>query len=140
MYFSSKKSKICVDIIPSKKDSRKDSKNLALELILLLGLVSVLGDIAYETGRSVSGPYLAFLGAGAVTVGMISGLGEFLGYALRRAFAYGIFNTIYGAAWFVSGAVFGLLYDLSSAWLIAYVAVMEVVALLVFVRFRKAAG
>ncbi len=64
------------------------SKNLAFELILLLGLVSALGDITYETGRSVSGPYLAFLGASAVVVGLVSGLGEFIGYALRLASGY----------------------------------------------------
>jgi MFS family permease len=56
----------------------------------------------------------------------------------RRAFAYGIFNTIYGAAWFVSGALLGLLYDLSSLWLIVYVVILETVALLVFSRFQKA--
>jgi predicted MFS family arabinose efflux permease len=57
-------------------------------LILLLGLVSALGDITYETGRSISGPYLAFLGSSALVVGMVSGLGEFLGYALRLASGY----------------------------------------------------
>jgi len=36
----------------------------------------------------------------------------------RRAFAYGIFNTIYGTAWFVSGAALGLLYDFSGILLI----------------------
>jgi predicted MFS family arabinose efflux permease len=56
----------------------------------------------------------------------------------RRAFAYGIFNTIYGAAWFVSGVLLGLLYDLSSIWLIAYVIVAEAGALLVFSRLHKA--
>jgi predicted MFS family arabinose efflux permease len=66
----------------------QNSKKLALELILLLGLVSALGDITYETGRSVSGPYLAFLGASAAVVGLTSGLGEFLGYALRLASGY----------------------------------------------------
>jgi len=75
--------------MPSKQNTHsKNSKNLALELILLLGFVSALGDITYETGRSVSGPYLAFLGASAVVVGLVSGLGEFLGYALRLASGY----------------------------------------------------
>lgn len=64
------------------------TKQLALEFILLLGLVSALGDVTYETGRSVSGPYLAYLGASAAVVGAASGLGEFLGYALRLASGY----------------------------------------------------
>ncbi|MBE0408557.1 MAG: MFS transporter [Anaerolineales bacterium] len=66
----------------------RSSKHLAFELIILLGIVSALGDITYETGRSVSGPYLAFLGAGAIIVGLVSGLGEFLGYALRLVSGY----------------------------------------------------
>lgn len=64
------------------------TKHLAFEFILLLGLVSALGDVTYETGRSVSGPYLAYLGASAAVVGAASGLGEFLGYALRLASGY----------------------------------------------------
>jgi len=76
-------------VAPKKQDTpSKVTKNLALEFILLLGLVSALGDITYETGRSISGPYLAFLGASAATIGFVSGLGEFLGYALRSASGY----------------------------------------------------
>lgn len=59
-----------------------------LEFILLLGVVSALSDITCETGRSVSGPYLALLGAGAATIGWVSGLGEFLGYGPRLAPGY----------------------------------------------------
>lgn len=66
----------------------KNLRNQALQMILLMGLVSALGDITYETGRSVSGPYLALLGASAATIGVVSGLGEFLGYALRLVSGY----------------------------------------------------
>lgn len=62
--------------------------NVGMQLILLMGLVSAMGDITYETGRSISGPYLAFLGASAAAVGFVSGFGEFLGYALRLASGY----------------------------------------------------
>lgn len=34
-------------------------------------------------GRSITGPYLALLGASATAVGIVSGLGELIGYALR---------------------------------------------------------
>lgn len=40
------------------------------------GLVSMLMDVVYEGALSVQGPLLASLGATAVTVGLISGLGE----------------------------------------------------------------
>ena len=56
----------------------KDRKRDAFKFIILLGIVSLFGDITYEGGRSIIGPYLATLGAGAVIVGLVSGLGEFL--------------------------------------------------------------
>ncbi|MDI6866088.1 MFS transporter [Methanoculleus sp.] len=60
----------------------------AYTVILLFGVVSLFGDIIYEGARSVAGPYLYLLGAGALAVGVVSGLGEFLGYALRLASGY----------------------------------------------------
>ncbi len=53
-----------------------------------MGTVSLFGDITYEGARSITGPYLAVLGAGAAVVGVVSGLGDFLGYALRLASGY----------------------------------------------------
>jgi MFS family permease len=57
-------------------------------LIILLGIVSLFGDITYEGARSVAGPYLATLGASASVVGLVAGIGEFFGYALRLASGY----------------------------------------------------
>ena len=51
--------------------------------ILLLGIVSLLGDIVYEGSRGLVPDYLKFLGATAVVVGLVGGLGDFIGYALR---------------------------------------------------------
>jgi len=48
-----------------------------------MGLVSLFADMTYEAGRSVTGPYLALLGASATAVGIIAGLGELIGYGLR---------------------------------------------------------
>lgn len=64
------------------------TRRRALNLILLLGVVSLLGDITYEGARSISGPYLALLGAGAAAVGIVAGLGEFFGYAFRTVAGY----------------------------------------------------
>jgi MFS family permease len=55
----------------------------AMLLILLLGVVSLCGDIVYESARAVTGPFLYSLGATAAVVGLISGIGEFAGYGLR---------------------------------------------------------
>lgn len=54
----------------------------ALRAFLLLSLVSLFGDVVYEGGRSVSGPFLRFLGTPAELVGLV-GLGDFLGSVLR---------------------------------------------------------
>ena len=56
---------------------------IALQVIVLLGIVSLFGDIIYEGARSVTGPYLLLLGAGSLTVSIVAGAGEFLGYAVR---------------------------------------------------------
>lgn len=58
-------------------------KKAAYSFIILLGIVSLLSDMAYEGARSIIGPYLSLLGATAATVGFVSGLGEFVGYAFR---------------------------------------------------------
>ena len=45
-----------------RKSHQVKPANTALQLILLLGLVSAFGDTTYESARTVSGPYLAMLG------------------------------------------------------------------------------
>lgn len=58
-------------------------RRAAYLIILLFGVVSLCGDIIYEGARSVTGQYLFALGGSALVVGIVAGLGEFLGYALR---------------------------------------------------------
>lgn len=58
------------------------------KFIILLGLVSLFGDMTYEGARSISGPFLGTLQAGAIVVGVVAGMGEFLGSALRLASGY----------------------------------------------------
>lgn len=80
----------------------KTKRQTAMALILIMGLVSAFGDIVYESARSISGPYLAFLGASTVVVGAVSGLGEFLGYGLRLFSGYFADRTrAYWAATFI---------------------------------------
>jgi MFS family permease len=54
-----------------------------MQFIVCLGLVSLFADITYEGARSITGPFLRALGSNAAQVGVIVGLGEFLGFALR---------------------------------------------------------
>jgi len=82
-------------------------KRIALQFILLLGVVSLFGDITYEGARSIAGPYLGMLGASAAVVGLVAGLGEFLGYVLRLA--SGIIADRAKAYWPLTIVGYGLL-------------------------------
>ena len=55
----------------------------ALRFVLLIGILSFFADFTYEGSRSIVGPFLASLQASAAVVGIVSGLGELLGYGLR---------------------------------------------------------
>src|SRR6185369_10580232 len=55
----------------------------AMKFVVLMGVVSLFADMTYEGARSISGPFLGSLGASAAVVGIVAGLGELLGYALR---------------------------------------------------------
>ena len=56
-----------------------------LMFVLLFGAVNLFADFSYEGARSVSGPFLAGLGASALVAGLVGGSGELLGYTLRLA-------------------------------------------------------
>ncbi|GBD24456.1 hypothetical protein HRbin29_02134 [bacterium HR29] len=60
----------------------------ALRFVVALGVVSLLADATYEGARSILGPYLAALGAGAAAVGVVAGAGELAGYLLRLVAGY----------------------------------------------------
>jgi MFS family permease len=60
-----------------------DKRKRALQFVLLVGVMSLFADFTYEGARGIAGPFLAALGASGAVVGIASGFGEFLGYALR---------------------------------------------------------
>jgi Major Facilitator Superfamily len=55
----------------------------AVRFVVLIGVVSLFADMTYEGARSIAGPFLAILGANGTIVGVVAGLGELIGYALR---------------------------------------------------------
>ena len=55
----------------------------AMKFVVMVGIMSFFADFTYEGSRSITGPYLGLLGAGAFAISVISGAGEFLGYGLR---------------------------------------------------------
>lgn len=69
----------------SHDSARNPGRSGALRFVISIGIVSLFADLVYEGGRSIVGPYLAVLGGTPVIVGIVAGLGEFLGYAVRLA-------------------------------------------------------
>ncbi|MGZ3395311.1 MAG: MFS transporter [Isosphaeraceae bacterium] len=78
----------------------------ALRFVVLLGVVSLFADMTYEGARSVTGPFLAVLGASGTAVGLIAGLGELIGYSLRLASGYLADRT--GRYWAITLVGYGL--------------------------------
>lgn len=64
------------------------SKHTAIKFIILLGVVSLFADMTYEGARSITGQYLAVLGANGAVVGVVAGLGELIGYGFRLISGY----------------------------------------------------
>lgn len=81
-------------------------KKTAVRFVILLGVVSLFADMTYEGARSITGPYLAMLGASAAAVGFVAGFGELAGYGLRLASGYLSDRT--GRYWAFTLAGYGL--------------------------------
>jgi len=115
-------------------EGAKISKRTAYVAILAMGIVSMLGDIVYESGRGIAPDYLRFLGASALLVGMVSGAGEFIGYAARLV--SGNLADRSRAYWLFIFFGYGLILAIP---LIGFTFSIEVVmALLLLERFGKA--
>src|SRR3989338_4450694 len=105
----------------------EQNKKTAYQLIVLFGVVSLFGDIIYEGARSVNGPYLKVLGANALAVGFIAGLGEFLGYRIRLLSGY--FSDKTRSYWFFTIVGYGMLISvpllaLTGFWKIAAILIV----------------
>jgi len=103
--------------------------------IILLGIVSLFGDITYEGARSVTGPYLRdTLGASPFVVSSVAGVGEFIGYSLRLASGYVADRT--KAYWLLTFVGYGLLLSIP---LLAFAGYWQLAAVLIILeRMGKA--
>lgn len=60
----------------------------AILFVVFIGFVSFFSDVTYEGARSITGQYLAILGASGTVVGVVAGLGELIGYGFRFLSGY----------------------------------------------------
>lgn len=111
------------------------SKEAALKFIVLMGVVSLFADMTYEGARSITGPYLAILGASGTTVGIVAGFGELIGYGLRLVSGYISDRT--GRYWTLT--ILGYAVNLLAVPLLALAGRWEVAAFLIVIeRMGKA--
>lgn len=111
------------------------NKAAAWRFIILVGVVSLFSDMTYEGARSISGPFLGTLKASALVVGVVAGLGEFLGYALRLVSGY--LTDRLGRYWLITFA--GYAVNLLAVPLLALAGSWEIAAVLLVVeRMGKA--
>ncbi|OGG55434.1 MAG: MFS transporter [Candidatus Handelsmanbacteria bacterium RIFCSPLOWO2_12_FULL_64_10] len=110
--------------------NRGISKAAALKFVVLLGVVSLFADMTYEGARSITGPYLAVLGASATVVGIVAGFGELIGYGLRLVSGYLSDRT--GRYWTITA--FGYVLNLLAVPLLALAGRWEVAALLMILE------
>jgi MFS family permease len=107
----------------------------AVRFIVCLGLVSLFADITYEGARSLSGPFLAGLGASAAVVGAVGGAGEFIGYGLR--YLSGLLADRIRRYWLI--LFLGYAVNLAAVPLLALVNTWQLAAILLLLeRFGKA--
>jgi MFS family permease len=120
---------------PAEEDKKSISNKAALKFVILLGVVSLFADMTYEGARSVTGPYLAILGASGTIVGIVAGFGELVGYGLRLVSGYISDRT--GRYWAVT--LFGYFINLLAVPLLALAGRWEVAAfLMIMERMGKA--
>ncbi len=98
-----------------------------MRFVLLVGAMSFFADATYEGSRSIIGPYLGLLGAGALAISMIAGGGELLGYGLRIFSGRSADRT--GLYWPIT--IGGYILQMSVVPLLALAGTWEVAALLI---------
>jgi len=79
----------------------------AVTVIILFGVISMLGDMVYESARGANSQYFNLLGISAAQVGLVFGIGEFLGYFLRLL--AGVLSDKSGKHWIFIFVGYGML-------------------------------
>jgi predicted MFS family arabinose efflux permease len=102
----------------------------ALRFVLLVGVMSLFADFVYEGSRSIIGPYLGLLGAGALAISVVTGFGEFLGYALRLVSGRGADRT----GWYWPITIVGYVVQMISVPLLALAGRWQVAAVLIILE------
>lgn len=102
----------------------------AVRFVFLIGVLSFFADFTYEGARSVLGPYLALLQASGFVVGVVTGLGELVGYGLRLA--SGRWADATGKYWPIT--IFGYVVQMASVPALALTGSWQTAAVLIILE------
>ena len=117
----------------SENSNKLTSKN-ALMFVLLIGVVSLFADTTYEGARSIAGPFLGSLSADGLTVGLIVGASELVGYSVRMF--SGILSDRMKNYWLIT--ITGYVINLFAVPLLALAGSWQIAAVLIIAeRFGK---
>ncbi|MFN4133788.1 MAG: MFS transporter [Candidatus Hadarchaeales archaeon] len=103
-------------------------KSKAFRAILSLGIVSLLGDIVYESSRGLIPEYMKVLGASAFLVGAVTGTGELLGLSARlvsgeiadrKGIYWGLTFLGYGLIIFIPLLAFSWCWQIAAVFILA---------------------
>lgn len=89
------------------KNKVVDRFSPAVTVIILFGIISMLGDMVYESARGANSQYFNLLNISAYQVGLVFGIGEFLGYFLRLL--AGVLSDKSGKHWLFIFVGYGML-------------------------------
>lgn len=107
----------------------------AMMFVILMGVVSLFADMTHEGARSITGPFMALLGASGTIVGIVAGFGELVGYLLRLPSGYISDRT--GKYWTIT--IVGYVINMGAVPLLALAGRWEIAALLIIAeRMGKA--
>ena len=112
-----------------------NSGRSAMMFVILMGVVSLFADMTHEGARSITGPFMALLGASGTVVGIVAGFGELVGYLLRLPSGYISDRT--GKYWTIT--IIGYVINMLAVPLLALAGRWEIAALLIIAeRMGKA--
>jgi hypothetical protein len=93
----------------------------------------------HSAGAAVAGIVLWGAAMGIQETVMRAGLAELI-HAHKRGLAFGLFNAVYGLAWFLGSTLMGFLYLRSLAAIIVISITLELVSIPVLLAVRRAAA
>ena len=109
---------------------------LSLALGIMISALSLPLGFLGGFGMAVAGVACWAAGLGAQDATLRAGIAQVVSMS-RRGTAFGVFNGVFGVAWFLGSAAMGILYDHSVLALVVFGTIAQVAAAVMFMLLRK---